>query len=239
MSLIDLLFPTACFGCGRPGGPGCTACRAELTRPARPAWPRPSPPGLPPPWAVSAYDGSCRQLLLAYKERGAVGLRAALAQPLATAIAAAAASPGSAVVVVPIPSSRRAIRDRGGDVVLALARRAGSVARRDGLVVRVVPALRHGRRVADSAGLGAQQRAANLAGAFTVSPRLRRAVVGTPVVIADDLITTGATIAEAARGLRAAGAVVVGAATVAATRRRGDTGLLGAADNGATVGANR
>jgi predicted amidophosphoribosyltransferase len=162
-----------------------------------------------------------------------------LAEALAAALAAAAGGCGSSVVVVPIPSSRHAIRQRGDDVVLALARRAASAARRDGVEARVVPALRHSRRVADSAGLGAQERSANLTGAFTVPPRMRRALPGARVVIADDLITTGATIAEAARGLRAAGAVVIGAATVAATRRRGDSGLLGATSNGATVGAYR
>lgn len=167
-----------------------------------------------------------------------IGLRVPLADALAAAVVAAAGRERR-VVVVPIPSSRAAIRERGDDVVLALARRAASVSRQRGLVVRVVPALRHGRRVADSAGLGANERAVNLTGAFTVRPRMRRALLDFPVVIADDLITTGATIAEAARGLRAADADVIGAAVVAATRRRGDSGLLGDVGNGATVGAIR
>jgi predicted amidophosphoribosyltransferase len=187
---------------------------------------------------VTAYSGCSRQFLLAFKERGMVGLRGPLSEALAAAVAAAAGQEQH-VVVVPIPSSRPAIRERGDDVVLALARRAASMSRQRGLAVRVVPALRHGRRVADSAGLGAHERAANLTGAFTLRPRMRRALLGSPVVIADDLITTGATIAEAARGLRAADAVVIGAAVVAATRRRGASGLLGDVGNGATVGAIR
>jgi predicted amidophosphoribosyltransferase len=221
MSLWDLLLPTECAGCGGPAGPACTGCRTGLAAPARPVWPRPSPPDLPPPWAVAAYAGPCRQLLLAYKERGAVSLRRVLAAPLATAVAAAAGTASEPVVLVPIPSSRTAVRERGDDVVLALARSAASLARRCGCRARVVPALRHCRRVADSAGLAAPQRAANLAGAFAVAPRLGNGLTACRVVVVDDLMTTGATVAEATRALRTAGADVVGAAMVAATERLG------------------
>jgi predicted amidophosphoribosyltransferase len=68
--------------------------------------------------------------------------------------------------------------------------------------------------VRDQAGLGARARQQNLAGAFRVRRRLRE-----PVVLVDDLVTTGASLTEATRTLRAAGVVVLGAATVAATQR--------------------
>jgi predicted amidophosphoribosyltransferase len=161
-------------------------------------------------------------MLLAYKERGAVGLCGVLAVPLGAAIVAAAvAAPGAAsVLVVPMPSAGRAVRERGDDVVLGLARKATARARRAGVNVRVVPALRHARTVADSAGLSAQARAANLAAALVVRREARARIAGATVILADDLITTGATLTESARALRAAGASVVGAATVAATQRR-------------------
>ena len=63
-------------------------------------------------------------------------------------------------------------------------------------------------------------RAANLAGSLSVPGRLVALVAGRPVVIVDDVVTTGATLTEAARALRAAGAEVVAAASVAATSRR-------------------
>jgi predicted amidophosphoribosyltransferase len=170
---------------------------------------------------VTTYDGGTRNFLLAYKERGAVGLRAALAVPLAEAIRAAIRdNPICPAMVVPVPSTRRAVRQRGDDVVLGLARRAAAAARRDGARVRVVPALCHARRVADSAGLNAADRIANLSNAFTVRRGSSVTLTGAVVVIADDLITTGATAAEAARALRACGAIVVGVAAVAATERR-------------------
>jgi predicted amidophosphoribosyltransferase len=182
---------------------------------------------------VASYTGSCRQLLLAYKERGAVGLGRLLAVPLATSLTAAVGRRDGTVLVVPVPSTRSAVRRRGDDLVLALARRAATLVRRRGLAVRVLPALQHCRDVADSAGLDSRARALNLAGALAARRRLRPALVGSQVVIVDDLLTTGATLAEAARALGEARAAVLGAATIAATRRLG-----GHPPDGATVGVH-
>lgn len=85
-----------------------------------------------------------------------------------------------------------------------------------GAPVVCVQALQHRRRVADQAGLNASDRAANLAGALQARFDLR----GQRVIVVDDVITTGATLAEAARALRAAGAEVPAAAVIAATSRR-------------------
>jgi predicted amidophosphoribosyltransferase len=71
------------------------------------------------------------------------------------------------------------------------------------------------RAVADQAGLTTRERAANLAGALRAT-----GVAGLPVVVVDDVMTTGATLVEAARALAAGGHPVAGAAVVAATRRR-------------------
>lgn len=90
--------------------------------------------------------------------------------------------------------------------------------RATGVPVTCVPVLRHRRRVADQAGLGAAARSANLAGALQAIAPWR--VQGRRVVVVDDVITSGATLAEAARTLQAAGARVTAAATVAATPRR-------------------
>lgn len=170
---------------------------------------------------MTAYDGHVRDFLLAYKEDGVTALRRPLGAALASSLRAAVGPESDRpVVVVPVPSSRAARRRRGCDVVADLATTAVAMLRAEGQPVRVVRALQHSRRVADSAGLSAEQRSANLAGAFTTRAAGSRLPVGTRVVVVDDLVTTGVTLRECADSLRAAGTEVVAAATVAATRRR-------------------
>jgi len=208
-ALLDLVLPGACAGCDLPGEQVCSACRGHLTavRPRRTA-PDPSPPGLPRLWAAGGYDDVLRGLLVGHKERGQLGLAGPLGGLLAGAVGALGAGD---VLLVPVPSSRAAVRARGHDHALRLARSAAAQA---GL--RAAPLLRPTRVVSDQAGLTTAGRAANLAGALTACRSLR----GLPVVVVDDVVTTGATLVEAARALRAGGALVRGAAVVASVARR-------------------
>jgi predicted amidophosphoribosyltransferase len=134
--------------------------------------------------------------------------------------AAAASAPHDPVLLVPIPSTPAAVRARGGDHVLRLARAAAGELRRAGWDVRVERLLGTARARRDSAGLDAAARQENLAGAFR--PRLLGIARSTParVLLVDDLVTTGATLAEAASVLRAVGARPAAAAVIAATARR-------------------
>jgi predicted amidophosphoribosyltransferase len=218
--LADLALPDGCAGCGAPGPALCRGCGSALSGRARPAWPTPVPAGLPPPWAVADYAGPARAAVLAHKEEGRRALVVPLGAALATAVAAACGVGGAPVLLVPAPSRPAAVRARGDDPTRRLARRAAGVLRRAGVPVRVVPVLRGARGLADQAGLDAAARAANLAGALRLVHGAERLVAARAVVVVDDVVTTGATLAECARCLRAAGAVVVGAATVAATSRR-------------------
>jgi predicted amidophosphoribosyltransferase len=197
-ALTDLVLPRRCVGCGRPGELLCAGCLpAGLPFPA---------PGIGlPVFAAAAYDGAVRAALLSYKERG----RRDLAAPLAALLTQAAlrAAPYRAVLV-PVPSSPDAARARGGDHLIRLAARVARQAR-----IPVVTALTLHRSVRDSAGLGAAERNLNLDAAMRAEPRR-----GAPrAVIIDDIVTTGATLREAHRALRAAGWDVCGAAVVAAT----------------------
>lgn len=226
-ALLDLLLPASCAGCGEPGSQLCPACRALLAGlRARPTGAHASPPGLPPLHSCAAYRDPLRRLLIAHKERGALRLAGPLGAVLAEAVRAAlaeAAAPGShpgPVLLVPVPSARHAVRARGQDATRRLAQSAARRLSRTGLPCRLAPVLRQHRGVADQAGLGAEQRRANLHRALTVPPRFHTALGGRRLVLVDDLVTTGASLAEAARALRAAGAPPLAAATVAATARQ-------------------
>jgi predicted amidophosphoribosyltransferase len=232
MRILDRLLPVGCAGCGRPGVLACRECAESLAGPATAVLPSPAPLGLPPPYAAAAYDGVVRDLLLAAKERGAVGLLPLLGAALSAAVGLAVAdvAVSQPLLLVPVPSTPASIRARGDDVVLVLTRRAAAALRRGGREIAVVSLLHHVRGVRDSAGLGAADRAANLAGALGVRDAGRRRLRGATVVLVDDLVTTGATLAEAARALRVAGGTVHAAATVAATPRRGSCAVAGFAE---------
>ena len=116
-----------------------------------------------------------------------------------------------------MPSSRAAVRRRGEATVVELLRHTSPLLRHGH---RVATALVPARQLADQAGLDSAARAANLLGAYAVSSRHRAWLAGREVVLVDDVVTTGATLTEGARALRAAGAQVIAAAVVAATERR-------------------
>ncbi|MBT2386103.1 ComF family protein, partial [Streptomyces sp. ISL-11] len=115
---------------------------------------------------------------------------------------------------------------RGHDPGRRVALAAAGALRGTGTPARVVAVLRQRRAIADQSGLGARERRANVAGALGVAGRAERRerllTMEGPVVLVDDLMTTGASLAEAARALRGAGARVLGAAVVAAPERAFD-----------------
>ncbi|HET6562797.1 MAG TPA: phosphoribosyltransferase family protein [Marmoricola sp.] len=221
---LDLLLGSSCSVCGAPGRVLCRTCEAALPRRARAAWPTPTPAGLVRPSAVGEYADPLRRLVVDHKEHGRLGLARPLGRLLAVAVldawrAAEGLHPpgGVRVGLVPVPSHPSVVRARNHDPLLRVARVAAGVVRREGLRARVLPVLRVTARPEDQAGLDRVARAANLRGRFAVRGVAR---VAGPVVLVDDVVTTGATLREAQRALEEAGVRVLGAATVAATRRR-------------------
>jgi len=207
---IGLVFPTWCAGCDEPDVGLCPACRALL----RPVPHRRMLAGGLVAHSALDFSGVPARVIRALKEDGRTALARPLGEGLHEALGAALAAArtevgdrSAGVAVVPVPSSRGAMRRRGYAVAELLARRAG--ARPERLLVVA------GRAV-DQRGLGARERAHNVAGTFGA----RSAARGRRVLIVDDVVTTGATLVEAARALRAAGADVIGAATLASTPRR-------------------
>lgn len=223
--LADLVLRRECAGCGRARTSWCADCAEGLTGGLTvrhlAAVAGSSPISLSV-WSSAEYADQVRAAVVAWKDRGRADLTPVLAQALRRAVLAAvheSAADGS-VLLVPAPSSRRSRRTRGHDPARDLALRCATGLRRRGADVRVVPALAQARRVEDQAGLGAADRQRNLGGALAVVPGWAGQVSGRDCVLVDDVVTTGATLLDCARALDRAGARVLAAATVAATRRR-------------------
>ncbi|UYB42128.1 phosphoribosyltransferase family protein [Streptomyces sp. Je 1-4] len=218
--LAGLVLPVDCAGCGRPRTELCAECRRVLARDGRGARrvrPWPEPGGLPRVWAGAPYADEVRAVLLAHKERGALRLAGPLGAVLCGAVRGLRAG-GGPLLLVPVPSARRSVAGRGQDPVRRIALAAAGELRRTGTGTgaRVLAVLRQRRAVADQAGLSARQRLANVTGALEVRVGAGRLLTGRAAVLVDDLVTTGATLAEAARAVTAAGGRVAGAAVVAA-----------------------
>ncbi|HWM35312.1 MAG TPA: phosphoribosyltransferase family protein [Pseudolysinimonas sp.] len=201
LDALAVVLPVDCAGCGRPDRGVCDDCRRGLEPEVVS---RPVDPGLRV-WSGLDYDGVAREVLLALKRDGRVAVARALGPALGAAVVAACPDP-SGIRIVAVPGTRAAFRRRGFDPVRVLLGRAGLGSWRV-----FSPARPHRAQKLLTVG----EREANLRGAF----RVRRAVAGHRILLVDDVVTTGATLREAARALREAGAEVVAAAVVASTPR--------------------
>jgi ComF family protein len=176
-------------------GPLCAGCRRRG-------------PGFDYARAAAPYDGVLRDAVHAFKFAG----RRALAAPLGDLLVELGTTglpAGMPGLLVPVPLHPRRERERGFNQATLLARRLGRAwgcPVRGDLLARTVA-------TPSQTALAAAARQANVRSAF----RLRRPapVAGRHVALVDDVLTTGATLSECARCLREAGAVMVGALTVA------------------------
>jgi predicted amidophosphoribosyltransferase len=127
-----------------------------------------------------------------------------------SALAGLPGEPGAeGIALTPVPASRRAMRARGYDPVRLLLRAADPP-------VPILPGLRVVGRTRDQAGLAAWEREGNLRGAM----RGRSSLAGRRVLLVDDVLTTGATLREAARAATEAGGAVAGAIVLARVPKR-------------------
>jgi len=174
----------------------------------------------PPPFehSVTAVDYAYPWdgLITRFKFHGALDLAPALAQCLAEAVPQGAAPPPS--LLLPVPLSEARLRERGYNQAWELARRLGRLLKCPAearLLLRV-------RDTPHQLAFPPEQRAGNVRAAFAVEPRRAAELLGRSVALVDDVMTTGATAAEAARMLLQAGAAQVQIWSVARTPRPGE-----------------
>jgi len=226
-SLMELVLPHACIGCDADGSPWCSGCIEVEFDPVLHR-PDPCPLGMPTAAAAASYAGSVRSAVLAAKERD----RRELDRPLGVMLAGAIALLGASepwgcdlrgpLWLVPVPARPATRRERGRDHVSDWTEVAARWLRAAGVQAYRVPVLRRQPGGLDSVGLAADQRAANLDGAFSAG-RVGRLAPGARLVVVDDIVTTGATLAAAGGCLLDAvdlERAQLGAAVVAATQRR-------------------
>lgn len=208
VEVLGVVLPDRCCGCGADGPVLCGACAAALRDHA----PRSVQPRIGGTVHVALpYEGVARAVLLALKESG----RTDLARPLAAALGGAlrdALPPGDApVAVVPVPASAAGDRRRGYRPVELLLRRAGL---RPTRLLRPRADATGQQKTLDRAGRAAARDGAYRA--IGVGERMRRH----GVLLVDDVVTTGASLAAAEAALVAAGVPVLGRAALCATPER-------------------
>lgn len=208
----ELAIPQHCAGCGKPRTRICSCCIAELSGPPHYVHVKSLNLRDFPILAGARYEGAPRNLLLAAKERSQTSLIPMIADAAfgAAAMLLASFTP-LRLVIVPVPSTAHSTRIRGYNLVAEMARHIRKRLEMNAGDVRVVPALKHGRPVADQSRLTARERAANLHGALALIDSHRKSLHSSQVLILDDLVTTGATLREARRALIARGVDVIGA----------------------------
>jgi predicted amidophosphoribosyltransferase len=208
-SLAELIFPSRCIGCSQLGISICSVCRKSWHSHIYHRTIKVLDTSYPVISAVE-YSPIASRVLLRAKEANQEAADQLLVNALSHSLRYFLKNFGFGDLV-PIPSRRSATRKRGRDFMQEIT---GSVAKNES--INSLQILQHQRAVRDQSQLNSQQRSRNIAGAFSTSFNLAEmrdsGNIG-PLIIVDDLVTTGATLAEAIRALRTAGFPVLGAVT--------------------------
>lgn len=224
-ALLDLVFAPICLGCGGDIAPGdaarhlCRRCRSLIRPVPSPGCPRCGAPVLATGRSVEGSCAECRSwpaaiavarsacLLIPPADRLVHQLKyggwRAAAEPMAGLLPTrlpGAPGPGAREIVVPVPTTAARLRERGYNQAELLA---AAYARRIERPMRPL-LVRAGEQVTQTA-LQAAARGANVAGAFAVAAGSRGELRDAWVILVDDVLTTGATVAECTRVLAAAG----------------------------------
>lgn len=187
----ELLLPRRCAGCRAPGHVLCPQCRRQLASP--PFRHSPSAPVHVPVYALGPYADPHRGVILAMKEQNNMLVRRQIGAVLAAALQYLEARGEIPVSphLVPAPTRPTSARARGGDPVTAICRASG---------YPVHQVLKLAENTPDQGSLDESGRRRNLKGMVSLT-----AVPARPVVVVDDVVTTGATLQASVEKLLAHG----------------------------------
>ncbi|UQV58710.1 ComF family protein [Corynebacterium pseudodiphtheriticum] len=201
---IELVLPRRCAGCGKVGERLCRQCRKLLAQPPRRIAPKADV--LAPVYACGAYGGPHREVILEMKERNNRAIRPYIAAVLRAAVETLQVRGefSHRLTLVPAPTRARSARLRGGDPITQLCTASG---------FPTWQAVRLASAMPDQSGLNRDDRLHNVRGNVQLVRSVPR---GAEVVVVDDVITTGATLAATVDTLTYAGADVAGCVVLAA-----------------------
>lgn len=189
--LSQLVFPTRCYGCNALGISICSTCRREWI----PHYYKTKTSALSVHSAL-IYTPTASKIILAAKENGLQGANDLLIAAVIHVLDKARLDKGY-FTLVPVPSSKQSQRDRGRSFIVDLTK---TISKLTGIAVN--DCLQVSRRVSDQSGLTRVQRISNMQGAFSVKPG---SILRGDAIVIDDVVTTGATLREAARALNSQG----------------------------------
>lgn len=205
-NLSELLFPARCVACGELGLSLCSLCRKNWN-------PHPYITNIGRDSATKLtvissviYSTVAQKIILGAKESHLRQCDQLVSEAVTHALQRFL-NHSSVDYLIPIPSRKGAVRQRGREFVAEIAEDGSRI-----FNIPIATPLIHNRRVRDQSGLHLQERWNNVEGAFVVE---REHGLHGNVLLIDDLVTTGATLCEAARALRYAGIKVIGAVTAA------------------------
>jgi predicted amidophosphoribosyltransferase len=189
----SLVFPPSCALCGLEESEGCPEC-IESWRIA---------PAIRlidsiPIFSPVIYDARARSVVLAAKERGERLSRTFIVEAISSVVEGI--DPGAALALIPIPTSKRALRKRGDDF---LARVVDEVVSREPKRLQRLSLLDFKYQIHDQSGLSIQSRERNLNGSLEITEQKGQNLADLPsLVIIDDVLTSGSTMRAAIRALR-------------------------------------
>lgn len=194
--LAQLIFPTRCYGCNRLGISICTDCRREWI----PHYYKTHIDSMNVHSAL-LYTPTASKIIMAAKENSLKGADQLLTSAIIHVLQKAKLD-SHYYQLVPIPSSKTSQRRRGRSFIVDLCK---EISTHTGLSVNECLTL--SRRVSDQSGLSRIERLSNMKGAFVLKAN---AIVRGDLILIDDVVTTGATLREAARALNSQGFHAIG-----------------------------